>query len=391
MKLCNLRLAGGSRPGPVDIRIENERISSIDPSVTDSRFSPEGLDAVLSGAIVLPGLINSHDHLDFNLFPAMANRIYSNYRQWGQDIHENNRSQIGEVLRIPQSLRISWGLYKNLLNGVTTVVNHGDRLSIDPDAAGIGVLQTRSLHSVGFEKNWKWKINRPFGGKRAVVIHVGEGTDEMAAREIDRLLAWNLLRTPLIGIHGVAMNEEQAAGFKALVWCIDSNYRLLDRTAAVDRLKNRLPILFGTDSTLTSDWNIWEQIRLARRSGLLTDQELLASLTSKAAPVWGLADTGSLVPGMYADLVVARPGPSTGMDALFSINPEDILLVLYHGKVRLFDAALATGPEGLYPGHAGFCPVTVGHSRKFVYGDLPGLIRRIREAHPGAEIPVEVD
>jgi cytosine/adenosine deaminase-related metal-dependent hydrolase len=392
MNLRNLRLAGGSDSGPVDIRIENERIAAIDPGGTDITLAASGPSLDLSGDIAFPGLINSHDHLDFNLFPPIANRTYSSYREWGRDIHENNRAEIGEVLQIPQSLRISWGLYKNLLNGVTTVVNHGDHLLIDPDGAGIGVLQEgRSLHSVAFERNWKWKINRPFSGRQALVIHVGEGTDRESALEIDRLLAWNLFHKPLIGIHGVAMDEEQAAGFKALVWCIASNYHLLNRTAAIDRLKQRLPILFGTDSTLTSGWNIWEQIRMARRSGLLTDQELWDSLSSKAAPVWGLADTGSLRPGLYADLVVARPGPSKGMDALYSINPEDIQLVLYHGKIRLFDASLGRGPDGPYPGRTGFHPVTVGHSRKFVRGDLPGLVRRIREVHSGAPIPVDVD
>jgi cytosine/adenosine deaminase-related metal-dependent hydrolase len=365
MNLCNLRLAGDSDRGAVDIRIGHERIAAIDPAGMGSRFSPGGLSLTFSGAIAFPGLINSHDHLDFNLFPPMANRIYVNYREWGRDIHENNRAEIGAVLRIPQSLRISWGLYKNLLNGVTTVVNHGDHLFIDPEGAGIGVLQdVRSLHSVGFEKNWKWKINRPMTGKQPMVIHVGEGTDEAAAREIDRLLAWNLFRRPLIGIHGVAMDDKQAPGFKALVWCIASNYLLLNKTAAIDRLKPCLPILFGTDSTLTANWNIWEHIRLARQSGFLTDQELLDSLGSQAARVWGLEETGRLLPGQYADMVVARAGPSAGMGALYSINPEDILLVLYHGKIRLFDASLGEGPGGAHPDRAGFYPVTVGHSRK---------------------------
>ena len=49
------------------------------------------------------------------------------------------------------------------------------------------------------------------------------------------------------------MDEQQATAFEALVWCPASNYFLLNTTAAVDKLKTKTSILFGTDSTLTSD------------------------------------------------------------------------------------------------------------------------------------------
>src|SRR5262249_24464239 len=157
----------------------------------------------------------------------------------------SNKAAIDAVMRIPQPLRILWGVYKNLLNGFTTVVNHGDRLSI-PDGL-ISVFQDcHCLHSVGFERNWRWKLNRPLRDSQPVVLHVGEGTDALAGEEIDRLLRWNLFGRSLIGVHGVAMSEEQAAGFRGLVWCPTSNYFLLGRTAPVGRLKDRVPILFGT-------------------------------------------------------------------------------------------------------------------------------------------------
>ena len=106
------------------------------------------------------------------------------------------------------------------------------------------------------------------------------------SEEIDDLIRWNLFRRMLIGIHGVGMTEQQATAFRALVWCPASNYFLLDRTAPIDRLYDKVPILFGTDSTLTSGWNAWDQIRMARNLHLIPDDDLFATLTTNPAAAW---------------------------------------------------------------------------------------------------------
>lgn len=378
MWLTSLRLPGEDRP--MDILVEG---SSIVEMRTPAAGSPPGLS--FEGALVFPGLINSHDHLDFNLFPALANRIYTNYRDWGKDIHTVNKPAINAVLRIPQHLRVLWGMYKNLLNGFTTVVNHGDRLTVP--AGLITVFQDcHCLHSVGFERNWRWKLNRPLTDRHPFVLHAGEGTDALAGREIAKLLRWNLFGRPLVGVHGVAMDEEQAASFRALVWCPASNYFLLDRTAPVGRLKERVPILFGTDSTLTAGWNSWRQIRQARQERGLTDRELLASLTSSPASVWGLTDRGELEAGKKADLVIARPKPGlSGMDAFYGIDPEDLLLVLHEGRILAFDISLRDMLMA-----AGMSDLDFDFTRcgqKYVVGDVPGLMAEIRRYYPAAAFP----
>ena len=60
----------------------------------------------LRDVIVFPGLVNAHDHLEFNLFPFLANRRYTNYKEWSSDIHINNKNEIAAVLQIPIELRI---------------------------------------------------------------------------------------------------------------------------------------------------------------------------------------------------------------------------------------------------------------------------------------------
>jgi cytosine/adenosine deaminase-related metal-dependent hydrolase len=355
---------------------------------------------------VFPGLVNSHDHLDFNCFPRLGNRIYEDYTEWGKDIHEHNSDSIRPVLQVPGPLRTRWGLYKNLLSGFTTVVNHGPRVELGNQPLITVIQDCKSLHSLSGERYWKFKLNRPLRTTRLIAIHIGEGTSPRAKKEIDTLCRWNLLRKDLVGIHGITMEESQAGHFKALVWCPDSNYFLYGHTADIRRLKTRIPILFGSDSTLSARWNIREQLRIARNMTYLNDTELLEALTTTPTAIWGHPAPAD------GDFIVLS---ARSLPEFFAADPEDILLVAHDGKLRLFDAALADQlpdiklagqsrdnypigqsqdkyPIGQSPDISStdrcFSRIAIGNTIKYVQGDLPGLMKEIRHYHPGVEFPV---
>ena len=369
----------------VSIRIEGTIIAEVSTTPINN---PDHLKLTFDDSIVFPGLINSHDHLDFNLFPQLGNRLYSNYTEWGRHIHQHYKPEINAILNIPASLRSRWGIFKNLLCGVTTVINHGERTHLGNDLITV-FEDTHCLHSVKFEKNWKLKLNNPFKANQRVNIHVGEGVDRAARDEIDELLNCNLLQKKLIGVHAVAMTENQAKKFEALVWCPQSNYFLLDKTAPLNRLKAHTKILFGTDSTLTSSWDIWEHLRLARQTELLSDVEFYKSLNQNPASTWRL-NGGEIAAGKVADLVVAKsPDGTTGYDSFFNLSPADLQLVIHKGQVRLFDESLlsALGNNAVNS----FSKVYVDDACKYVLGNLPGLMDKIRSYHPGTTFPISVD
>jgi len=366
---------------PANIRVTNGRIAEILPSPFDTGPGQYNLD--LDGAMVFPGLINSHDHLDFNLFPALGDKIYKSYTEWGRYIHQNYKEDINKILRIPLALREQWGVYKNLLNGVTTVVSHGKK--IKRSTWPITVYENcQSIHSVRFEKKWWLALNNPLKKNAPVAIHIGEGTDIPANQEIDTLLKGNLLKRPLIGIHGVAMNIEQAKAFKALVWCPESNHFLLNYTAPVNCLKKHVSILFGTDSTLTGSWNLWEHIRRARETHYMSDEELLNTLTTNAAKTWGLG-CGEIAPYKFADLVVAKNNVA-GPGAFFSLNPEDILMVLHKGKITLFDEELHKQLKNIDLDM--YSKIYIKGRCKYAAGDLSLLMQKIKRYYPEADFPV---
>ncbi|MGV3504797.1 MAG: amidohydrolase family protein [Adhaeribacter sp.] len=385
MLLHNLHLA--DHLSPQSILIREAQIAGIAPAGTRQH---KGFTLQFEEAFAFPGLINSHDHLDFNSFPLLGNYHYPNYVEWGKDIHRQNSEAIAQVLQIPKALRIEWGLYKNLLNGITTVLHHGPCLPVQHDL--ITVFQScQCLHSVGLEKNWKLKLNHP-GRHGFVVIHIGEGTDELAAQEINELIRWNLFRRPLVGVHGVAMQPRQAARFRALVWCPDSNFFLLGKTAAIQELKAHTRVVFGTDSTLSASWNLWDHLRLARDTRMARDQEIMDMLTTNAAWAWQLPHLGSIAPGQQADLVIARKKSKLSlMECFYQLHPEDILLVIHRGEMKLFDASLYKQVAGQLPLETGFSALRLGQAKKYVKGNLPALLKEITRFHPHISLPVEWD
>ncbi|HYM94229.1 MAG TPA: amidohydrolase family protein [Chitinophagaceae bacterium] len=372
------------QPGLHHISISQKKIISVFRE--DKEFSKDEIVIECNGTLAFPGLINFHDHLDFNLFPRLGNRVYKDYTEWGNDIHEQNKEMIDTVLKVPHSLRVRWGLYKSLLNGITTVIHHGKKLKIEDDL--VNVQQFSSLHSPRFEKKWKWKLNNPWQTS-PVVMHIGEGTNGKAKGEIDDVIKLNIFNKKIIAVHGVAMNQDQAENFKALVWCPASNYFLFDQTAPIGRLLIKTKVVFGTDSTLTASWNIWEQLRLARQQKMVTDQELFNMLTLVPAQVLRLDDKGTIARNKTADMVLVRRNKEANeFESFYAINPEDILLVMKNGNIRLIDDSIAGSLENKLEKE--FDIISVNGKRKYVLGPINRLTRDILSYYPQAPIPFDI-
>lgn len=383
--IAQINAGGAAKESPLERGRERQRDGR--GVLTERKENTDDLQIDFTDAIVFPGLINSHDHLDFNLFPQFGRRKYNNYTEWGNYIQQEYKKEIADVLKVPQTLRSQWGMYKNLLCGVTTVVNHGSGSDITDKLITI-FNEKHDLHSVGFDKKWKLRLNNPLKRKLPVVIHAGEGTDAAAGNEIDVLIRGNKLRRKVIAVHGVAMQPRQALKFNALIWCPGSNYFLLDKTAAVNKLKLYTNLLFGTDSTLTGHWDIWQHIQLAHKTGLLNNQELYRALTSNGAEEWGL-NSGELSPNKDADIVVAKMKDGTSPhNTFFSLTPANILLVIHKGQIRLADESIYSQLKNELA--VGYSKVKIGDSYKYVQGDLGTLITAIQTYWPQATFPVSV-
>lgn len=374
MILKNLYIVGKDK-NKYDVRIKDNIISDTYRSgISDVAENESVIN--LKDCIVFPGLINSHDHLEFNIYPKLGHRKYNDYIEWGNDIHIKDKNIIDSVESVPVELRMKYGVIKNLICGVTAVAHHGNYNS-ELDNSQVTIIRKGTcIHSVKLGGKWKIRLNLPVN-KEPYVIHIGEGINSGSSDEINELIRWNLFNRKLIGIHGIAMTAEQSKNFDALIWCPDSNLFLFGMTADISALKKNTKILFGTDSTLTADGNIFENLRTARKLNHLSDEELFQSVTETAAEAWGLDDLGKISKGYKADIVVARKTSGDLYQSFYNTNPENILLILKDGIIILFDEILKEELNNKYDYSKKFSAIRIKGKLKYECYNIKEIIGQV--------------
>jgi cytosine/adenosine deaminase-related metal-dependent hydrolase len=304
-----------------------------------SFFSAPKADRVilnLSGFMVMPGLINSHDHLELNLFPKLGEGVYPNASAWAKDIYRPNESPVKQHLAVPKALRLAWGAVKNVLSGVTTVAHHNSMhpVLLDDSLPVRVVRHYRWAHSVAFSEDWLFRFRETPPGN-AFFIHAAEGTDEEARKEIHILHRAGALGRATVLVHGVAIGPEEFSLVErqgsSLVWCPSSNCFTLGRTVERCVLESRIPVALGTDSAMTGNGDLLDELRFARR--FMPAERLFEMVTTEAARILKLpAGFGVLREHGPADLLVMRDQGMTPAETLIIGKPE---LVIVCGRIVL--------------------------------------------------------
>jgi cytosine/adenosine deaminase-related metal-dependent hydrolase len=284
------------------------------------------LELRLPGRTIRPGLINAHEHLHRNHYGRLGAPPYPDAYAWARDVERRYRDRIEVGRRVPRREALLTGAWKNLFAGVTTVVHH-DRWEADfEEDFPLRVVPLDWADSLGMTPALDGiHPGRPF------CLHLAEGTSEAAAREVHELEARGLLDANLIAVHGVGMDAAAIALFRssgaALVWCPTSNLFLLGRTAPAELLADGADVLLGSDSLLSAEGDLLDELRAARKLGFLNDHRLESAVGEVAARRMGIA-VPSLEPGARADFVVlAKP--------LLEASAQDVELVVAGGVPRV--------------------------------------------------------
>lgn len=366
-----------------DVRIVGSTIADI-----DSHLAPFPNDVVvpLNGLCVVPGLINSHDHLEFNLFSRVGEPPYANYVDWSSDIQAHYKAQIRQVQQIPLRLRLLWGAYKNIFSGVTTVVHHNPFYWQFRFGFPLEVYRPYTwIHSLRLEKRDLKKLITT--NKSLCFIHLAEGTDQLANGELKELSALHGLNNLTVIIHGVGLSdsdlEEIVSVGCAIVWCPASNFYLFGKTAPIEKIIGKIPLVLGSDSTLTGSLSLFEEMRVAKEAKDLSSQNVLSLVTSSPAKLLNLCK-GEITRGFKADLLIFEVKNDDPFRTILSLSAAKVSCLLKNGVPIYGDAEIANlmgrGPRNQ-------SNLKIARFEKFVSGDFPRLLEQIKHFAPGLSLP----
>jgi cytosine/adenosine deaminase-related metal-dependent hydrolase/SAM-dependent methyltransferase len=362
------------------LRLSNSQIESIGINAEDSPKSIDSSASIdLEGFLLLPGLVNAHDHLEFGLFPRLGAGGYQNCLEWAEDIHRRESAAITIHRKIPKDIRLWWGGIRNLLCGVCTVSHH------NPYDAGVfdGEFAVRVLREYGWahslpmdadavRKKKQTRAGAPF------LIHLGEGIDKRSAAEIAELQHLGALDEDTVLIHGLALDKngralvrESGAG---LVWCPSSNVFLFGRTLSARMIESMSRVALGSDSPLTATGDLLDEVRFAHGDAQIHQETLYRLVTSQAAQLLRLREgQGSFRPGGVADIVAVRDRGRSPSETLTTLSYRDVELVLIGGRVQLAsDELWRRLPEGT---RAGLESIEVEETRRWVRAPIERLFR----------------
>jgi Amidohydrolase family len=329
------------------IRIIGGRVSHIESAPSHlGRARGDGGEIDLSEFLVMPGLINAHDHLQFALYPKLADPPYRNYIDWGVDIHKKFHEVIAKYRTVPRDVRLGWGGIRNLLCGVTTVSHHDPLWS---------ELQSEEF-PVRVVQRYGWGHSLALGGAlRATraslpedcpfIIHACEGVDGQARQELRGLEQLGLLDANTVIVHGLAMDatdvELMQQRRSSLIICPSSNRFLYGKLPDMALLGSIDDVSLGNDSPLTAEGDLLDEIRFAiKYCGVPTDNAY-RMVTEAPAVVLRLRDgAGGIKVGGVGDLIAVR---DTGCDAaamLSTLSMHDVEFVMIGGRVQLASEAI---------------------------------------------------
>ncbi|HON77534.1 MAG TPA: amidohydrolase family protein [Spirochaetota bacterium] len=344
--------------------------------------------------VLVPGLINSHDHLIGNYFPKVGNGPYENWLPWDNDLKSSpvyeERQQIEN-----RDLYLLAG-YRNLISGVTSVSDHIPHFVSEPflDIIPTQIIREYSLaHSISsFALLWGDDIEVEY--KKALdkdapfITHIAEGFDSETLRDIQVLDKKGGLGDHSVLVHGLAFSDDDikliAKKGASVVWCADSNMFMFNRTGRVREWLNAgVNVCIGTDSPMSGGEHLLYEMKFDREyfrefyNKELPNKQIVMMVTSNPAKAFRLKKNGKVKSGYYADLTIFANKDDDPYKSVVDADLRDVKLVVIKGQPVYGDIEYRALFDSL---GVAYQEIVMDGVEKIVIGDLLGVLRRISRA-----------
>ena len=380
-----------------DFNLKKQSILIQDDTIYDllepdqTPLKPIETEIDLDGQIVFPGLINGHDHLIDTSWRALGTMPVDNWYEWENSIHSEQDYKLQQKLSASDLYIV--GMYKNVISGATTIVDHYPAEVSDTftghELASL-LKYFHQAHSVS-EKRLHWCSNiteqyRNTQGILPFIIHAGEGKSKEIKDEIDYLNKIEALSKNTVLVDCCFFKEEElqliASKKASIVWIPESSERIFGCQPDIKKIiELGIKVCIGTDSSNTGTSNMHTAFKVAKKfsadflNNSVSSKDLIRMATIDAAKIFGIEkEVGTIEPGKRSDFIVFEDNYSDPFDNFINLLPEDYSMVIHKGNMIIGnDEFRRTSVD-----FSRYSEVKLNGASKLLFGRPVQLLERIR-------------
>jgi 5-methylthioadenosine/S-adenosylhomocysteine deaminase len=350
-------------PGVVYCR--DGSIVAVQPTSASAPPGFENVAVTQTRGIVLPGMIELHNHLPYDVLSLwQVPKAYTNRDQWSAETNPDYHRLVTGPMRILGSdpnlvpAIVRYVEVRALLGGTTTsqgitlaksaIISHFRGLVRNVESTHDTQLKPAATHIADIDSTDAEHFLARISGSQKLILHLSEGID---AHAHDAFAALHLpdgrwaITDNLIGIHCVALTAQDFTTFGqhggSMVWSPLSNLLLYGQTANLGAaLAAGVPVALGSDWAPSGSKNLLGELKVAQAvaptvGATLTALDLVRMVTTAPATMLGWDNhLGALEPGKRADLVVLDGQTGDPYQQLISATEADFHLVMINGTPR---------------------------------------------------------
>ena len=337
------------------VEILGDRIVAIHES------EPGGMPIIDAEGLILPGLIDAHNHPQFNMLgPIPFNRLFGERAEWRnhplyadfEDQHsailDFDGGQFVNAVKLAEVRALTAGT--TMIQGATTNTLFA--------RAGVGANNASRFPSRAISDTfplekpfWWWPLLNLSVANR-FVVHLAEGINFGPLLEFGLWKTMGVLNEKTTVIHGVPLRtqewQEMAAADANLVWSPKSNVVLYGSTANVPgALAAGVNVALAPDWTESGSLTLLDEMKFAKQHSLanwgdaITPLQFTEFVTRNAARALGMEDyLGRIADGYRANLMVIPGEPGDPYAALLAADPADVTLTVVSGRPMYGDTEL---------------------------------------------------
>jgi imidazolonepropionase-like amidohydrolase len=337
------------------------RIACVDASCSSTKGYGDASVLACPDGVISPGLINGHDHTDYNVAPPLKHDKTRWRHRHGWRTGAGAEPKLPSVKSSSDDKAVAAAELRFIVGGATTINGSGGVEGLVRNAGSRSPAQLEGMkNSVYFDtfplgdSNGTMlasgcaypSIRTPtsaFAGGHAYAPHISEGINPEATNEMT-CLKGSLVTESTAIIHAVSLNANEvdfiAKANAKVIWSARTNVDLYGNTAPVTMLKNAgVTIALGTDWLASGSMNMLRELACVDSlnqkyfNKAFDDKALWEMATKNGAIALKLdADIGELAVGKFGDIAVFNGVTSKDYRAVIAAGVDDVLLVLRGGK-----------------------------------------------------------